>query len=158
MQTRRSVLIVLMSLALAGGWWVKSIARESTASSEITLIDHTKIGAALAKPSFNTLFQGKSGDGSFVVMTASRDRAGEVEVHNLDTDVFYMLSGTATLVTGGTVVEGKTTQPNEIRGKSIQGGESHHLAKGDVVIIPHGVPHWVKEVQGPLHYFVVKVH
>ncbi len=122
------------------------------------MIDHTKVAAALAKPSFNVLHNGKSGEATFTVIAASRDRGGEVEVHNLDTDVFYMLDGAGTLVTGGTAVEPKTTAPNEIRGKSIQGGESHRLIEGDVIIIPRGIPHWFKEVEGPLHYFVVKVH
>ena len=86
-----------------------------------------------------------------------RDGPGGAEVHGRDTDVFYILEGSAVLVTGGTVEGGKTTAPNEIRGTSITGGESHTVNKGDVVVIPRGLPHWFKEVpQVPLLYFVVK--
>jgi glc operon protein GlcG len=46
--------------------------------------------------------------------------------------------------------------PNEIRGTSIDGGAAQRLAKGDVFIVPHGVPHWFKEVQAPFLYYVVK--
>ena len=60
-------------------------------------------------------------------------------------------------VTGGTVVDGKTTAPDEIRGPRIDGGESRRLGKGDVIIVPNGTPHWFKEVQGPVLYYVVKV-
>jgi quercetin dioxygenase-like cupin family protein len=40
----------------------------------------------------------------------------------------------------------------------MEGGESHHLSKGDVVVVPQGVTHWWKEVEpGPFVYFVVQV-
>jgi mannose-6-phosphate isomerase-like protein (cupin superfamily) len=38
----------------------------------------------------------------------------------------------------------------------IQGGETRRVGKGDVVVIPAGTPHWFRDVQGPLTYFVVK--
>ncbi len=91
------------------------------------------------------------------MLTARRDGPGEVEVHALDTDVFYVVKGTATFVTGGKVVDGKKTAPNEVRGKSIQGGTPHHLSQGDILIIPHSVPHWFEAVQPPFLYLVVKV-
>lgn len=59
--------------------------------------------------------------------------------------------------TGGKVVDPKPTGPGEIRGASIEGGETRVLKPGDVVVVPHGVPHWFREVQGPLTYYVVKV-
>lgn len=79
------------------------------------------------------------------------------EIHERDTDIVYVLDGTATFVTGGTMVDGKTTGPDEIRGKSINGGETRKLLKGDVVIVPNGTPHWFREVGGTFLYYVVKV-
>ncbi len=79
------------------------------------------------------------------------------EVHTKDTDIIYVLEGKATLVTGGTVVEGKETGPEEIRGKEISGGDPRSIGKGDVIVVPAGTPHWFKEVNGPLLYYVVKV-
>ena len=75
-------------------------------------------------------------------------------------DCLYDQGSVATaafLVTGGTAVEPTTTAPDEIRGKEIQGGESRRISKGDVVVVPNGVPHWFKQVDGPLLYYVVKV-
>jgi len=46
--------------------------------------------------------------------------------------------------------------PGQLLGTGIEGGETHHLVKGDVIVIPAGVPHWFKEVRGPLLYFTVK--
>jgi hypothetical protein len=63
----------------------------------------------------------------------------------------------ATLVTGGQVVGGKSTAADEIRGDSINGGDSRPLVKGDVIIIPSGVPHLFKDVKAPFLYYVVKV-
>ena len=60
-------------------------------------------------------------------------------------------------MTGGTVVEPKTIAADEIRGKEIKGGESRRISKGDVIVVPNGVPHWFKQVDGPLLYYVVKV-
>jgi glc operon protein GlcG len=96
-------------------------------------------------------------NGLYKVHASHRDGPGMAEVHTKDTDVIYVQEGTATLVTGGTVVDGKSTEANEIRGTSIMNGETRTLAKGDVVIVPNGTPHWFKEVGGPFNYYVVKV-
>ncbi len=95
--------------------------------------------------------------GEYKVQAARRDAPGQVEIHTRDTDVFYIVEGSAVLITGGTVQGRKTTAPNEVRGTSISGGDSQTVSKGDVIVIPRGVPHWFKEVpQVPLLYFVVK--
>ena len=73
------------------------------------------------------------------------------------TAVIYMLEGTTTFVTGGTMVGGMTSAPGEIRGSSVNGGETRTLTKGDVIIVPNGTPHWFKNVSGPVLYYVVKV-
>jgi quercetin dioxygenase-like cupin family protein len=54
-------------------------------------------------------------------------------------------------------VDLKNTAPDEFRGQSISGGDTRQLKKGDVIIIPAGVPHWFKEVTNPFLYYVVKV-
>src|SRR5262249_46151644 len=101
------------------------------------------------------LFPGK--DRNYTVITGHRDKTGQAEVHAKDTDVIYVVDGTATFVTGGKVVEAKEISPGETRATSIDGGEVRELAKGDVVIVPAGVPHWFKAVPGTFNYFVVKV-
>lgn len=94
---------------------------------------------------------------NYMVHASHRDKPGLAEIHTLDTDIVYVLEGTATFVTGGTAVDPKTIAPNEIRGSAIDGGESRKLVKGDVIVVPHGVPHWFKEVSSPFNYYVVKV-
>jgi uncharacterized protein GlcG (DUF336 family)/mannose-6-phosphate isomerase-like protein (cupin superfamily) len=94
---------------------------------------------------------------NYMVHASHRDKAGVVEIHELDTDIVYVLKGAAVLVTGGTPVGSKTVAPHEIRATDTNGGETRKLVSGDVVIIPNGVPHWFKEVGGPFDYYVVKV-
>ena len=94
---------------------------------------------------------------AYKVHASRRDAPGISEVHARDTDIFHVLEGTATLVTGGRVVDGKATAPDEIRGARIEGGTARPLAKGDVVIVPSGVPHGFRDVQAPFLYYTVKV-
>jgi quercetin dioxygenase-like cupin family protein len=94
---------------------------------------------------------------NYKVHASHREGPGMAEVHERDTDIVYVLEGSATLILGGEVVEGKTTATEEIRGASIRGGETRRVTKGDVIIIPNGVPHWFQEVPGPINYYVVKV-
>ncbi len=93
----------------------------------------------------------------YKILAGRRVVPGNVEIHEHDTDIFHVIEGSATFVTGGTAVEPKPTAPGEIRAKSITGGEVHHLEKDDVIIIPKGTPHQFTEVNGTFLYFVVKV-
>jgi len=87
-----------------------------------------------------------------------RTAAGSAEVHAEFTDVWYVIEGAATLVTGGAVVGGTATAPGETQGQSIQGGSSRTMRKGEFAVIPAGVPHWVSSIQGKeFLYIVVKM-
>ena len=95
--------------------------------------------------------------GDYKIHASRRDGPGLAEIHTRDTDIAYVLRGSATLVTGGTAVDLKSIAPEELRGAAITGGETRKLVPGDVVVIPNGVPHWFKEVEAPFLYYVVKV-
>jgi len=138
-------------IALAGAGAAKAFgAKAAAVSSPVTYIESRSVAAAFAKgvPLLEV-------DG-YKIHASRRDGPGVAEVHDWETDVVYVLDGAATLVTGGTVVDPKVTEPGQIRGPVIQGGESRRIVRGDVIVIPAGVPHWFKEVQGPMTYFVVK--
>jgi mannose-6-phosphate isomerase-like protein (cupin superfamily) len=91
------------------------------------------------------------------ITVANRTAPGMVEVHDKETDTFYVLAGSATIVTGGTMIGGSETGPGQHRGTDISGGHAQTLTKGDVLVIPAGVPHWFKEVPASIDYYVVKV-
>ena len=120
--------------------------------AKVSFYESSRVREAFAKGS--VLFdQGER----YMVHASRRDGAGQAEVHAKDADIIYVLDGTATLVTGGTVVDPKTTAADEVRGKAIQGGETRPLSKGDVLIVPAGTPHWFEEVPAAFTYYVVKV-
>jgi glc operon protein GlcG len=99
-------------------------------------------------------------DGSnrnYMVHTSRRDKPGLAEIHTLDTDIIYVMEGTATLVTGGTAVNAREIAPNEIRGSRIEGGDTRQLSKGQVIIVPSNTAHWFKEVNGEFLYYTIKV-
>jgi len=143
-------------LAIAG-----ASALESMGSSvlPVTYIDSRTVKAAFGKGAVLVGEDEKMMHAArnYMVHASHRDKPGVAEIHTLDTDIVYVLEGTATLVTGGKAVESNTIAPNEIRGKYIEGGETRKLVPGDVVIIPNPVPHWFKEVSSPFNYYVVKV-
>jgi glc operon protein GlcG len=117
----------------------------------VRLIDKQRVSAAFQKgePLVETA--------DYKVHASHRDAAGKSEVHTEETDILYVLSGSATFVTGGTVVDPVTLEPGEIRGSAIKGGERRQLVAGDVVIVPKGTPHWFQSVPGPIDYYAVKV-
>ena len=119
-------------------------------TAQATFIDNKNVSAAFAKgmPLLETA--------GYKVHASRRVGPGQAEIHTLDTDVIYVVDGSATLVTGGIVPDAKPIGPNELRGSKIEGGQEHHIGKGDAAIIPNGLPHQFTVVKGELHYFVCK--
>jgi quercetin dioxygenase-like cupin family protein len=126
-------------------------ARVGTQSGMVTYVDAAKVAAAVA------------GGGPLVTASnlsvSGNHRAvpGQVEVHDKETDILYVVEGQATIVTGGTMMGGRQTGPGQSRGTDMQGGEARPLKKGDVIVIPAGVPHWFKDVSPSINYLTMKV-
>ena len=138
-------------LLLSGALVLVAVAADKPSDSGVIHLDHDKVAAVFARG--GTLLA----TNNYKVMALRRDAPGEVEIHDRDTDIVYVLEGSARFVTGGEAKEPRTTAPGEIRAKNIVGGEERDLVKGDVLMVPNRVPHWFKEVKGPFLYFVVKV-
>ena len=125
-------LLTTTALFLAG---LAAAAVPAAGADEVTYIPKEKVSAAMTKP--GVLTKGSN----YTVIMSRREEGGQSEVHAADTDTFYVVEGSATFVTGGTVEGGKTTGPGEIRGSGISGGQSRTLSKGDIIVIPKGTPH-----------------
>jgi len=140
-------LIAVMSLMMASAAMAQSRA--------VTHVDSEKVAAALSgRPAVaGSLVATKD----FTVSGIRRTGPGQVEVHDHETDIFYVTDGEATFITGGTIVGGKQTAPGQTRGIDLHGGQTVRLKKGDVITIPAGVPHWFKEVSPSISYLTVKV-
>lgn len=140
-------------VAIAG-----AAAIQDTKAAASPKADVIHVPAATVVKSFSTGTTGATlaaGPG-FTVNASRRDGPGEAELHVTDTDIFYVLEGSATVVTGGQIVGAHEVSPREVRGSAIKGGSVNQISKGDVLTIPEGVPHWFKVVKAPFRYYVIK--
>ena len=102
-------------------------ARAQQPADQVTYVDAAKVAEALRKGR-----RLKTGS-DHVASVLRRVKPGQVEVHIKETDTFYIVDGTATFVTGGTVVGQKELRANELTGTDIQSGQTHQLKKGDFI-------------------------
>jgi glc operon protein GlcG len=93
----------------------------------------------------------------YKVDAGRRTAPGEVEFHEHVADLMHVVQGRATVVTGGQMLDQRPVGPGEVRARAIEGGTSHDLAEGDVLVVPAGVPHQFVAVSDPFLYLVVKV-
>ena len=107
--------------------------------ASVQYIGHDKVSATMEKG-------GAIVNDPGLVVLANRRGAGDVEYHDHTNHIFIMVEGEATFVTGGTMVDAKRTGPDQMRASAIEGGETYHLSKGDVITIPAKTPHWWKDV------------
>jgi glc operon protein GlcG len=141
-------------VAMAGAAAAENFGADPPASSQpgVTYFPKEKVDA-----SFSTGAELYRPDGNYTIITSRRDSPGIVEVHEKDSDLIYVIKGSATFITGGTLIDGKGVADNEMRGSQLNGGALRTLAAGDVIVVLAGTPHWFKEVQAPFLYYTVKV-
>ena len=109
---------------------------------------------------------GKANVALGAVYRSSKAKQGAV-FHDQVSEMYYILEGSGTIVTGGTLVDPKRRAAEEpvvkeingpsVGGSAIQGGESRRIGSGDVLIIPAGVPHWFSSVDGEIKYIMFRV-
>ena len=143
-------------LAIAGSKAFESsaVSMSTDRAPAVSYWEKSKVDEAFSKGA--VLFDGSDGR-NYMVHASRREKPGQAEIHTKDADVIYVQQGSATFITGGEAVDAKTTAPDELRGSGIRDGQTRQIAKGDVVIVPHGVPHQFLEVTDPFLYYVVKV-
>jgi mannose-6-phosphate isomerase-like protein (cupin superfamily) len=79
-----------------------------------------------------------------------RAAVANAAVHETEAELFYVVDGSATLVTGGRLKEEKRTNAANLSGSGIEGGLSRHVAKGDFVMVPEGTAHWFSAIDGTI--------
>ncbi len=90
-------------------------------------------------------------------MLTVRTKPGGAEQHEHAADMFIVLDGEATEMTGGTIENLKTASPGELRGSRVVGGTGHVMKTGDIIHIAPGTPHQTLVAPGKTFtYFVVK--
>ena len=71
-------------------------------------------------------------------------------VHEREAEMFYVVEGSGTLVTGGTLREEKRTNAENLTGSGVDGGTTRKISKGDWVMVPEKTPHWFSQVDGTI--------
>ena len=77
-----------------------------------------------------------------------RAAVANAAVHETEAELFYVIDGSATLVTGGKLRNETRTNAANLSGSGIDGGQSRHVAKGDFIMVPEGQPHWFSAIDG----------
>ena len=87
--------------------------------------------------------------------------------HDQVTEIYTIIEGTGTMVTGGKLTNPERLKPDDptvkvlvgpsMRGGPIESGESRKVGPGDMIIVPPGVPHWFSSIEGAIRYSVVRV-
>ena len=86
-----------------------------------------------------------------------RASVGNAAVHEKEAELFYVIDGSATLTTGGKLVNEKRTDATNLSGSAIQGGTPRNIAKGDWILVPENTPHWFSPINGVLELFSMHV-
>jgi mannose-6-phosphate isomerase-like protein (cupin superfamily) len=87
----------------------------------------------------------------YSINVVHRDKPAGAIAHAGNTELHYIIEGSATVVTGGKLVPGATAGAG-----TIDGGETRHVSKGDIVIVPENSAHWYKEIDGAITYLEVR--
>ena len=117
--------------------------------------EKSKVDEAFSKGA--VLFDGSDGR-NYMVHASRREKPGQAEIHTKDADVIYVLQGIGDRSSPAAKPSmPRPSRPMRLRGSSIRDGQTRQIAKGDVIIVPHGVPHQFLEVTNPFLYYVVKV-
>jgi quercetin dioxygenase-like cupin family protein len=126
------------------------------AKAELVYVDHDKVAATMKKAAPLADGPNLRVSGGFRPF-ATREKSPVAEIHTNEADFFYIVDGRATQVLGGTVIDGKETGPGQVRGPRTEGGQTYHVAKGDIMWVPANTPHWFPEIPEALGYLLVKV-
>jgi mannose-6-phosphate isomerase-like protein (cupin superfamily) len=79
-----------------------------------------------------------------------RAQVSTAAVHEREAELFYVIEGSATMVTGGKLVNQGRSNPENLSGTGVEGGTSRHVAKGDFIFVPENTPHWFSAIDGTL--------
>jgi mannose-6-phosphate isomerase-like protein (cupin superfamily) len=148
-----------ISLATAAGLSVVACLAMS-AQEAVKVITPGDVDAEVGRLTAQSRSAGSSGSklaasGNFALNLSLRSSSGGAEVHAHYDDLMIVKEGSATLITGGTVIGAKTDSAGETKGSGIQGGSSQTIKAGDMVLVPAGVPHQLLIPPGTLYTALV---
>ena len=155
---------MMCAVLVCAGTAVSAGAQEPLPATDVTALQMQAFLDALPRNEINdlpvrTVDVGGHRLGVFGVFRP-KDQPGDAIAHETRTsEVYYILEGGGTLVTGGTIVNPKPVPANRSpgpRGEKIDGGVSRHVGKGDLIVIPGRTPHWWSGLDGDIRYMIIR--
>jgi len=154
---------VLLMLAVLGVG-VPALAQEPLPATDITAAQMAAFLKALPRNEINDLpvrvvDVGGYHVGVFGVFRPKTDPGDAIAHETKTSEVYFILEGGGTLVTGGKIVNPRPVPANRSpgpRGEKIEGGVTRHVSKGDMIIIPGRTPHWWSSLDGDLNYMIIR--
>jgi mannose-6-phosphate isomerase-like protein (cupin superfamily) len=133
--------------------FLPAMAMAQTAPPLKTFLASTDIQALEAKaktmPAAPLISQPIVGTGGYRASLEYRSGApAPASIHDTEAELMVVVDGSGTITTGGTLVDGKRTNPANQSGSSITGGTPQHVVKGDMLIVPQGVAHQIAADSG----------
>jgi mannose-6-phosphate isomerase-like protein (cupin superfamily) len=149
-----------MKLAIAMGLLAFSLPAAAQSAAKAQVFSSSDIHGQLTQLAEQAKAKGSSGAilgsyGSHVIQLSARTASGGAEIHAHFDDVMLVTEGSATLVTGGTVVDGHTNSDGETHGTSIKDGVSQTVSVGDIIHVPAGTPHQLLITPGTSYSAIV---
>jgi mannose-6-phosphate isomerase-like protein (cupin superfamily) len=139
-------------LAIAASFLLGVLVTAAGVPIKVHYIGHDRVATTMVKG-------GQIINDNGLIVLANRAVQRGAEMHDKTNHVFIIVDGEATFVTGGTLINPKVISPGQTRAEGIEGGQSHRLAKGDVITIPANTPHWWKDTSatGSVGYYAVNI-
>jgi mannose-6-phosphate isomerase-like protein (cupin superfamily) len=156
----RRVLTTMLLLGMAGA----AGAQEPLPATDVTAAQMQAFLKALPRDAINDLpvrvaDVGGYRVGVFGVFRPKADPGDAIAHETRTSEVYYILEGGGTLVTGGRIVNPRPVPANRSpgpRGEKIEGGVTRHVSKGDLIIIPGRTPHWWSSLDGDINYMIIR--
>jgi mannose-6-phosphate isomerase-like protein (cupin superfamily) len=154
----KNLIVAAMIAGLGGGIGVgaQQPAAAAPAAAMKLFASSADVAALIAKakaerrPDQALLSQPIVGFAPYAANLEYRALVGGAAAHETELELFYVVDGAGTLVTGGTLTMETRPNANNRAGTGIQGGDSRRVAKGDFMLVPPGVPHWFSAIDGTL--------
>ena len=145
----RALLVIVSAVALSSS----AIAQPASPAAGKTMVSAADVAALIAKAKAERkdqpiIAQSLLQLAPYNVSLEYRASVGNAAVHETEAELFYVVDGSATLVTGGKLKDEKRTNAENLTGSAIEGGESRHVAKGDFIMVPDHTAHWFSKIDG----------
>ena len=139
-------------LAIAASFILGVLVTAAGVPMKVNYVGHDRVAATMVKG-------GQIVSDNGLIVLANRAVQRGAEMHEKTNHVFIIVEGEATFVTGGKLINARVISPGQTRAEGIEGGQEHHLSKGDVITIPANTPHWWKDTSktGSVGYYAVNI-